>query len=134
MILGKISIITPCYTTKRLKDIAELLDSVQSQTYNNVETLVIAERTPELAGNIRSYVAEKGYPNIQVLYNQDEWGSYSARNLGIEQAQGDILAFVDDDALLFPEWAEETARTYADDSSVIGLTGPVLPLWGRSGV
>jgi glycosyltransferase involved in cell wall biosynthesis len=109
--------------------VAELLDSVQSQTYNNVETLVIAERTPELAGNIRSYVTEKGYPNIQVLYNQDEWGSYSARNLGIEQAQGDILAFIDDDALLFPEWAEETARTYADDNSVIGLTGPILPLW-----
>lgn len=129
MTLAKISIITPCYTKERLGDITELLDSVQAQTYDNIEMLVVAERSPELASSIRGYVQEKGYSNIQVLYNQDEWGSYSARNLGIERAQGDILAFIDDDALLFPDWAEETARNYAEDDSVIGLTGPILPLW-----
>lgn len=127
--LPKISIITPCYTIARLKDITELLDSIHIQTYENIEVLIVAERSPELAGSIRSYVEEKGYPNIQVLYNEGEWGSYSARNLGIRQAQGDILAFIDDDALLFPDWAEETVNTYADDNSIIGLTGPILPLW-----
>lgn len=131
MTSAKISIIVPCYTMERLRDVTELLDSVQSQTYRNIETLIVAERSPELASSIRGYVQEKGYSNVQVLYNenQDEWGSYSARNLGIEQAQGDILAFIDDDALLFPDWAEETVRSYAEDGSVIGLTGPILPLW-----
>ncbi len=131
MTLAKISIITPCYTTERLKDVTELLDSIQAQSYKNIEVLIVAERSLELANSIRSYVEEKGYPDIQVLYNQDEWGSYSARNLGIEQAQGDIIAFIDDDALLLPEWAEETAKAYAEDSSIIGLTGPILPLWER---
>jgi len=127
--LPKISIITPCYTIARLKDITELLDSIHIQTYENIEVLIVAERSLELAGSIRSYVEEKGYHNTQVLYNQEEWGSYSARNLGIRQAQGDIIAFIDDDALLFPDWAEETVNTYADDDSIIGLTGPILPLW-----
>lgn len=129
MTLAKISIIVPCYTMERLRDVTELLDSVQAQTYSNIETLIVAERSPELDSSIRSYVAEKGYLNVQVLYNQAEWGSYSSRNLGIEQAQGDILAFIDDDALLLPNWAEETAKSYAEDDSVIGLTGPILPLW-----
>lgn len=129
MTSAKISIIVPCYSLERLRDITELLDSVSAQTYHNIETLVVAERSPELASSISGYVKEKGYGNIRVLYNEGDWGSYSARNLGIEQAQGDVLAFIDDDALLFPDWAEETARNYAEDDSVIGLTGPILPLW-----
>jgi len=90
---------------------------------------VVAERSPQLADNISSYVKEKGYKGVRVLFNRGEWGSYSARNLGIEQASGDIIAFIDDDALLLPGWAQETARNYAEDESVIGLTGPILPLW-----
>ena len=127
--LPKISIITPCYTIARLKDITELLDSIHTQTYENIEVLIVAERSLELVGSITSYVEERGYHNTRVLYNQEEWGSYSARNLGIRQAQGDIIAFIDDDALLFPDWAEETVNTYAEDDSIIGLTGPILPLW-----
>lgn len=126
---AQISIITPCYTAKRLKDIFELLDSIQVQTYKNIEVLIVAERSLELADSIRRYAEEKSYPNVQVLYNEEEWGSYSSRNLGIRQAQGNILAFIDDDALLFPDWAEETTKAYAEDNSIIGLTGPILPLW-----
>jgi len=113
----------------RFKDITELLDSIQEQTYRNIETIVVAERSPELAENIKNYAQKKDYHNVLVLYNQGEWGLSSARNLGIKQASGEITAFVDDDALLFPNWAEETAKAYAEDSSIIGLTGPILPLW-----
>jgi len=126
---AKISIITTSYTMDRLKDIIELLDSIQAQTYRNIETVFVAERSPELADSLRRYMAEKGYSHMQVLYNDGEWGLSSARNLAIGQVKGDIIAFVDDDALLFPNWAEETEKTYAGDSSVIGVTGPILPLW-----
>ncbi len=129
MTLAKISIIVPCYTMDRLRDVTELLDSIDAQTYKNVETIVVAERSPELVSGIKGYIQEKGYQNTQVLFNKDEWGSYSARNLGIERAKGSVLAFIDDDALLFPDWAQETARSYDKDDSVIGLTGPILPLW-----
>jgi cellulose synthase/poly-beta-1,6-N-acetylglucosamine synthase-like glycosyltransferase len=47
-------------------------------------------------------------------------------------ANGDIIGFVDDDVVLFPDWAEEMVKTYKHDS-VIGVTGPALPLWeGKS--
>lgn len=127
--LPKISIITTSYSLDRLKDITELLDSIQAQSYKNIETLIVTERSPELTESIKTYIDQKGYSNTQVLYNEGEWGSYPSRNLGIREATGEILAFIDDDALPFPNWAEETARTYAEDSSIIGLTGPILPLW-----
>jgi glycosyltransferase involved in cell wall biosynthesis len=125
----KISIITTSYTMDRLKDIIELLDSINAQSYRNVETVFVAERSPALADTIKSYIKGKGYSKMQVLYNKGERGVSPARNLAIGRAKGDIIAFVDDDAVLFPDWAEETAKTYAQDGPVIGVTGPILPLW-----
>jgi glycosyltransferase involved in cell wall biosynthesis len=126
-----ISIITPCFTTARLSDVTELLDSIHAQTYGNIEVLVVTERSPELGDTIRNYAEEKGYAGVRVLYNEQEWGSYAARNLGIQQAHGEILAFIDDDALLLPDWTEETVKAYAEDDSTIGLTGPILPQWSE---
>jgi glycosyltransferase involved in cell wall biosynthesis len=129
--LPKISIITTSYTMDRFKDITELLDSICAQTYKNLEALVVTERSQELNSNIKAYINQKGYSGMRVLHNEGEWGLSAARNLGIKQAEGDILAFIDDDALLLPGWVEETAKVYAGDSSIIGLTGPILPLWER---
>jgi glycosyltransferase involved in cell wall biosynthesis len=124
-----VSIITTVYTPGRFKDITELLDSLNAQSYKNTETLIVAERLPELAENIKKYIAEKGYAGIRVLFNEGEWGSYPSRNLAIGEAKGDIIAFVDDDAVPFPDWVEQTVRVYSQDSSAIGVTGPILPLW-----
>ncbi len=124
-----VSIITTAYTPDRLKDVTELLDSLNAQSYKNTETLVVAERRPELAESIERYIADKGYPNMKVLFNQGEWGSYPSRNLALAEARGEIIAFVDDDAIPFPDWVERTVKVYSEDRSVIGVTGPVLPLW-----
>ncbi len=132
MNLPKISVVISCYTMDRFSDITELLDSLQSQSYTNIETIVVTERSPKLAENINNYVHNKNYLNVQVLYNQNEWGASASRNLGIRQASGQIIAFIDDDALPFSTWAEEMAMAYAKDSTIIGLTGPVLPLWEDS--
>jgi glycosyltransferase involved in cell wall biosynthesis len=124
-----VSIITTAYTLDRFKDITELLDSLAAQSYKNTETLIVAERLPELAEDIKKYIAGKGYTKMRVLFNQGEWGSYPSRNLGIGEAKGDIIAFVDDDAVPFPDWVEQTVKVYGEDSSVVGVTGPILPIW-----
>ncbi len=58
---ARISIITPCYTAERFKDIVELLYSVQDQTYKNIDTLVVAERSPELADSIRKHIMDRDF-------------------------------------------------------------------------
>ncbi len=84
----KVSIVTTGYTLDRLKDITELLDSINAQTYKNTETLIVAERSVELADSIKKYIADKGYANMRVLFNEGEWGSYPSRNLAIGEAGG----------------------------------------------
>ncbi len=122
------SIIVTSYTTERLKDICELLDSIKAQTYANIETIFVAERSQELNERVKTYVKEKDMANTKVVFNDGELGLSAARNLGIKHASGDIIAFVDDDVILLPNWAEEMVKTYRDNS-IIGTTGPVLPLW-----
>ncbi len=121
-----LSIIITSYTTERLKDVYELLDSVKAQTYSNIETIFVAERSVELLDRVRAYAG--GKDGLKVIFNDGQMGLSAARNLGIKAARGDIIAFVDDDALLFPDWAEEVVKSYADDS-IIGVTGPAFPMW-----
>ncbi len=123
-----LSIIITCYTPDRLKGILELLGSVKAQTYPRVETIVVVEKSRELFDHVKRYVAEKALPQLKVLFNHGEEGASAARNLGIRQAKGDIIAFVDDDVILSSDWAEEMIKTY-DDDSAIGVTGPAFPLW-----
>lgn len=123
-----LSIIITSYSMKRLGDVFELLDSIQAQTYPNIETIFVAERFPELYEQIKAHIREKAIPDTKVVFNDGELGMSAARNLGIRYAQGDIIAFIDDDALPFPDWAEEMVRTYEGDS-VMAVTGPALPLW-----
>jgi GT2 family glycosyltransferase len=82
----------------------------------------------ELLDKVRAYASEKTALNLKVVFNDGEVGLSAARNLGIKEAKGDIIAFVDDDALLFPDWAEEMVKAYKDDS-IIGVTGSAFPLW-----
>ncbi len=127
--LPKVSIIISSYTMERFQDITELLDSIHEQTYDDIEVIVVTERSQELTESIQSYIQEKGYSRVEVLFNQGEQGVSPARNLGIRHATGEIIAFADDDAILFPDWAEKTVIAYGGVSSIGGLTGPILPLW-----
>lgn len=123
-----LSIVVTSYTTERLTDIFELLDSIKAQGYRNVETIFVAEKSLELSEKIKAYGEARGLSNMRVVFNNGEPGLSAARNLGIEHAQGDIIAFVDDDVSLFSDWAEEMVKAYTDDS-IIGVTGPAYPLW-----
>lgn len=123
-----LSIVVTSYTTERLNDIYELLQSIKAQTYANFEVVFLAERSKELYEQVKTYGKEKAVPNMKVFFNQKGAGLSSARNLGIKYATGDIIGFVDDDVMLFPDWAEEMVKSYTDDS-IIGVTGPAFPLW-----
>lgn len=123
-----LSIVITSYTTERLQDIYELLVSIKNQTYKNMETVYVVERSEKLKDEVNNFISEKSIPNIQLVFCSKKLGLCAARNLGIRHARGKIVAFTDDDAVLSPEWAEEILNTF-DDEMVIGATGPATPLW-----
>jgi len=123
-----LSIVVTCYNLDRLGDVYELLDSIKNQTYPNIETVFVAERSAHIRSQVTAYIQKHAIPNIKVLFNDGDIGLSAARNLGIKESKGEFIAFVDDDTILPPDWADEMVKAYADDS-VIGITGPALPQW-----
>jgi len=123
-----LSVVFTTHTTDRLRDVEELLGSLQRQSYRNLELIFVAERQPELARHVEAFSRQRGINNLKVVFNNGPDGLSPARNLGVAHAQGEIVAFLDDDAIPFPDWAQNVVQSYADPS-VIGVTGPGLPLW-----
>lgn len=98
-----ISIIVPIYNVESY--LRMCLDSIEHQTYSNIEVLLINDGSPDSSGEIcQEYVAR----DSRFRYFEKENGGLSdARNYGIERSNGMYLTFVDSD-----DWVEPT---YIDD-------------------
>jgi len=113
---------------ERFQDITELLNCLQPQTYHNFETIVVVEKSNELYEKLQSHVSVEEYSNVGIFFNNGPSGLSQARNLGVTKSKGDIIAFIDDDALPFSDWVESMVNTY-NEESIIGVTGFASPLW-----
>lgn len=105
-----VSIIVPVSPRGDVSQLQHLLNSVDGQTYNRVEVLVVAERVSNLTTEFRFPVRWVRVP--------EGTGASAARNHGVDTAGGDLLAFLDDDVVIHPSWCEEAVKLFAD-----GLVG-----------
>lgn len=91
----KISIITVCFNSQ--KTIEETLKSVSSQTYNNIEYIVIDGKSQDSTVNIITK-----YENIISNWvSEPDKGLYDAMNKGIQMANGDIIGILNSDDTFF---------------------------------
>ena len=100
-----VSIIIPCYNARTT--IAETIESVMAQTYNNWELLVIDDcSTDGSAEIIKQYSAKDA--RIRYLRTDALSGSPALpRNIGIDNARGRFIAFLDADDVWLPEKLEK---------------------------
>ena len=124
-----VSVIATCYTVERLADLTALLDSLALQSYRNFETILVLEKSRELLEKVTELSKLKDYNGLKILFNAGTGGASEARNIGIREAGGDILAFIDDDAVASPGWLASVVETFAKNSGAVGVTGPILPIW-----
>ena len=101
----KISVIIPVYNGE--KYVAQCLDNVMCQTYKNLEIIVVNDGSTDDSGKI----AEK-FP-VKVI-NQENLGQPVARNVGIDNATGDYIHFMDVDDLINLEFYENMLTTAID--------------------
>lgn len=94
----KVSIIVPVYNAE--KYLVQCIDSILNQTFKDFELLLINDGSSDNSGKICEEYAKKD-TRIRV-YNKENGGVSSARNLGLENVTGEWIAFVDSD-----DWVEE---------------------------
>lgn len=117
------SVIICAYTDERWDDLLAGIAAVQAQTMPVHELIVVIDHNPALLARLRA-----ARPGVTAVENRGERGLSAARNSGIAAASGEVLAFVDDDAVAAPDWLERIAAWFAD-GSVAGVGGPAQPAW-----
>lgn len=98
-----ISIIIPIYNI--MDCLEKCVDSCINQTYQNIEILMVDDGSTDATGELCDKLREKD--NRIRVFHKKNGGSSSARNLGIDQAKGEYLGFVDSDDFISPTMYEE---------------------------
>lgn len=101
--MKKISVIVPVYNEEKL--IAACLKSLENQSYQNMEIIVIDDgsndKTQKIISDLKSEIL-----NLR-LFRQQHGGPGNARNLGVSKAAGEILVFVDADMTFDKNFIED---------------------------
>jgi glycosyltransferase involved in cell wall biosynthesis/GT2 family glycosyltransferase len=111
------------YTLDRLDVLSQAIDSVRAQSLAAHEIVLSVDHSPELRAE-----AERRWPDLRLTENHEEQGLSGARNSGVAVCSGEVVAFLDDDAVAAPDWLERLAETYRDPN-VLGAGGTVRPAW-----
>ncbi|ETI67550.1 glycosyltransferase family 2 protein [Neobacillus vireti] len=109
-----ISIIVPIYKVE--KYLAICTDSILNQTFKDFELILVNDGSPDKCGEICDDYTKKD--NRVKVIHKSNGGLSSARNAGINVAQGKYIAFVDSDDYIHPKMFEilfEAAEKYSSD-------------------
>jgi polysaccharide pyruvyl transferase WcaK-like protein len=97
--------------------------SILTQTVKVLETIVVIDHNPNLLDRAR-----RELPGVVVVPNVRNRGASGARNSGVAASHGEVIAFLDDDAVAYPSWLEAMLPYFAKPD-VVGVGCQVLPVW-----
>lgn len=121
------SVVVSTYDEKRWEDLSACLRSIGGQSLEPLETIVVVDHNPPLLERVGASFAD-----AKVVANTGARGLAGARNSGIDVANGEVVAFIDDDARAEPGWLERLQASF-EDAAIVGAGGALIPSWrGRA--
>lgn len=120
----KLSIVIP--TRNRAELLRGVLQSIADQKadQSKYEVLVIDNGSTDETKNVPKQFQEK-IQNLRYIYD-DRPGLHTGRNRGIVESRGELIGYLDDDVVLFPDWINTVMRAF-DDVDVMRVCGSVVP-------
>lgn len=117
-------------TFNRIKDLTDTLDSLLNQKECPYEYKIIVvdnDSSDNTAEIVNDYIYKYGRHVRYVL--ETRRGVSFARNRGISESEGNIIAFADDDCIVDDRWINNIMQTFKK-YKVDCVGGKILPLWG----
>lgn len=106
-------------TVGRTDELRRFLDSLQSQTYLEIELIIIDQNPDDRLIPVLSSFSNQ----FTIIHIRSEKGLSRARNVGLKQITGDIIAFPDDDCWYPPMLLEQVRNWFSVNTKYSGLTG-----------
>jgi len=122
--MPSVSVIVPTYNRHRV--LLKAIRSLVNQVYHDYEVIVV-DQTTEIPYSIKNFLSKfSKYNSVTIKYiHLKEKGLPNARNVGIKNASGEIVIFMDDDAIpLSNNFIRFHAENYMDPN-IVGVVGRV---------
>lgn len=120
---NSVTVVICSYTTERWETLRHAIDAVLKQINSDDELLVVVDHNDALLARCREYTGD-----FVVLPSSHDRGLSGARNTALDEANGSIIVFLDDDAIPLDGWIDALRAPYAD-KRVYGVAGLAKPYW-----
>lgn len=110
-----ISVIIPNFNRQHL--IQRAIESINQQNYPNVEIIVVDDKSTDQSVSIIRDL-QKQQDNLSLFVVEENSGANACRNIGVEKARGEYLAFLDSDDYFLPTKLEKQVRILQDRPEV----------------
>lgn len=140
-----VSIVIPMYNAQDW--IVGLLESILRQTYRNIEIILVNDGSTDASAEVVSRFSKRDFGIDLRVILQENSGVSEARNEGVRQSSGELLAFVDSDDIWMAEKIERQVQQIVEQNasavscsyaifrdSDLQVLDVVHPIWSREGV
>jgi len=118
-----VSVVICAYTEDRWQKLSWAIGSIRDQQQAPCEVILVIDHCPPLLERSR-----REFPGVAVVPNRFQRGLSGGRNTGLAEARGEVVAFMDDDAVASSDWIAVLGGHYGD-AQVLGVGGLVEPWW-----
>jgi len=119
----KVSVVVSTYSEDKLDCVLDCVESLGRQSVLPYEVILVVDPRPRLA----EFYEARLLDHVRVVMSSG-FGLSNARNAGVKSARGDVVAFIDDDAVADGNWLRNLVQSY-DDLEVLGVGGYACPVW-----
>lgn len=112
-----VSVVIPVYNSERY--LRECLDSVLTQTFRNIELILVDDGSTDGSGVICDEYFARDH-RVQVIHNSN-YGANASRKAGVEVSSGEYICFVDSDDTIAPDFIECALNLVCQDVDIVSL-------------
>jgi glycosyltransferase involved in cell wall biosynthesis len=127
----RVSVVVCTYAMDRYDAFSAAVESVLGQTHEPLELVLIVDGNPEVYDRVVEDFGdadERGVESVVLHDNDENRGISYSRTKGGELASGDVVGFIDDDAVAESDWVEKLVKVY-ETTDAIAVGGDVRPNW-----
>ncbi|MFB6075239.1 MAG: glucosyl-dolichyl phosphate glucuronosyltransferase [Haloarculaceae archaeon] len=122
----RVSVVVCEHSLDRYADVREAAESVLGQTHDDVELVLVSDGNAVVCERFREGYGDR--EDVVIHCNDSNVGLLESRNNGARAASGDVVAFLDDDAVADERWLERLVAVY-EERDVPAVGGRIVGEW-----